>query len=145
MAVQVVIFYRKVGTYQISPNGLLHQLAQSFVLPKSILYKINAMNNKFLWERATLDRELHMASMEKVCKKKELRGLGIIDVEIWNKGAYCGLIWKALTSEKSLWASWVREYSLKNKYFWTIDEVKDCSSSIWGLLKHRKVARKLIW
>lgn len=78
------------------------------MLPKVILRKINSLNNKFLWEGAALERKLHMASIEKVCRKKEFGGLGIIDVETWNVGAYYGLIFKALTSENSLWAQWIR-------------------------------------
>lgn len=33
---------------------------------------------------------------------------------------------------------------MKRKHFWTIEEMLDCSWSLRGLLKHRKLARKLI-
>lgn len=54
----------------------------AFVLPKGILRKISALSNKLLWEGASMEGKLHMASIEKVCKHKEVGSLGIIDAEI---------------------------------------------------------------
>lgn len=91
-----------------------------------------------------MERKLHMASINKVCRKKEYGGMGIFDVESWNIGAYCRLIYKALTSINFIWASWIREYKLKQRHFWIMEAISDCSWSLRGLLRHRKVARELI-
>lgn len=70
-------------------------------------------------------------------------GLGIIDT-IWNKRAYCGVIFKLLTYHKSICVQWNKEYSLKRKKNWTIEIPADCSWAFWGVLKYRKEVGKLI-
>lgn len=87
-----------------------------------------------------MEIKLHMASISKIYRKKELSGHGVIDIELWNTGPYCGLIFNVLTEEKSLWARCTRKYTLKNKHFWTMENVTDWLWVIGGPLKYRKVA-----
>lgn len=70
--------------------------------------------------------------------------MGIIDVESWNAGAYCGLIFKVLIEPDSKWARWIREYKLKRKHFWIMEVSSDSSWTLKGLFKHRKIARQII-
>lgn len=62
----------------------------AFVLPKSILHKVNALSNKFLWESSTIEGKIHIVSIEKVCMSKALGGLGIKDIKVWKKGHIVG-------------------------------------------------------
>lgn len=82
--------------------------------------------------------------MERVTKNKMEGGLGITDVLAWNRGAYCRLIFKLLTDRESVWSSWMLEYRLKGKHFWSMSTPKNCSWIQRGILKHRKYAKHLI-
>lgn len=61
----------------------------SFVLPKTILYRVKAPCNKFLWEGLKMERKLYLTSIDKLCKSKCVGGLGITDpvVGIWDPTA----------------------------------------------------------
>lgn len=58
---------------------------------------------------------MYMASIERVCRGKKDGGLGIIDMDIWNKGAYCGFIYKLLSGQDTMWIRWIKAYCLRNK------------------------------
>lgn len=69
-----------------------------FILPKVVLYRVNVICDKFLWEGASKCGKMHMVGVDRVCRSNAHGGLGIIDIVIWNKAAYCG-IFKVLTEE----------------------------------------------
>lgn len=91
-----------------------------------------------------MERKIHMANIEKVCRKKEYGGLGIVDIERWNTEAYCGFIYKVLTLSESILARWIREYKMKHKHFCRMEVSNDCSWTLRGLFKHRRTAKHLI-
>lgn len=87
---------------------------------------------------------MHQASTAKLCRNKAMGGLDIINAEIWNRGAYCGLIYKLFSRQKSIWVNGCREYNVRGKPFWTMEIPAECSWVWRGMLKNRKYARLFI-
>lgn len=115
---------------------------RTFILPKFILHKINAISNKFPWERPKLKHKIHQASISTTCLRKEKEGVNIEDVYSRNQSAICGLIFIFLNSEILLWSEWLKTNTVKNDYLWTMKNNMD-SSWVWRNLLQLRVGTKI--
>ncbi|CAI9779492.1 unnamed protein product [Fraxinus pennsylvanica] len=73
--------------------------------------------------------------------KKE-GGLGLRNIEIWNKAAKLKYLWSICTdSASSLWVSWERSYLLKGRSIWELKCPGDCSWNWRKILALREIGR----
>nr|GEV15128.1 hypothetical protein [Tanacetum cinerariifolium] len=56
-----------------------------FLLPKTVIKEINSLLMGFLWCNGKLSRGKAKIAWKKICKPKSHGGLGLKDLEIWNK------------------------------------------------------------
>lgn len=94
----------------------------SFILPKSVIKRINSLCGVFLWKGDVESHHTARVSWEMVTKEKKHGGLGIKDLYTWNKACTLKLIWLLFFQSGSVWVAWFKTDilagSLKN--FWTV-------------------------
>ncbi|GJW58750.1 RNA-directed DNA polymerase, eukaryota, reverse transcriptase zinc-binding domain protein [Tanacetum coccineum] len=79
-----------------------------------------------------------------ICRPKSMGGLGLKEMEVWNKCMIMKHLWNIASAKNTLWVKWVSTVKLKGRSIWAINE--DASDS-WGwknILKIREEARKFM-
>nr|GEV57413.1 RNA-directed DNA polymerase, eukaryota, reverse transcriptase zinc-binding domain protein [Tanacetum cinerariifolium] len=82
---------------------------------------------------------------KKICKPKSHGGLGMKDLEIWNKALLVKHIWNIACKKDTLWVKWISTVKLNGKNFW---EVSVDTNDNWGwkfLLEIRDEISKHVW
>lgn len=78
--------------------GVQAYWAQLFVLPAKVLKTINAYCRSYIWSGCNTISKKALVSREKVCAPKSVGGLGLVNLQLWNKVAiaknYCDLAHK---------------------------------------------------
>lgn len=109
-----------------------------FILPKGVTKKIEQVMRSFLWKGDDLSKGGAKVAWDSLCPPYKEGGLGFRDVEAWNRAAMVKHIWHLCTdSDHSIWSSWVRNYLIKNRNFWTLRAPGECSWTWRKLLKLR--------
>jgi hypothetical protein len=99
--------------------------------------------NRFLWCGKEIKAKAKV-SWVNVCFPNKEGGLGIKQLEVWNRAAMMSHIWSLFTQAGSLWVAWVETIWLKGRSFWYIPIPSSCSWSRRKLLKLRELAKQLI-
>ncbi|KAL5716740.1 hypothetical protein ACHQM5_009867 [Ranunculus cassubicifolius] len=108
---------------------------QAFLLPCSILDQVQNISLHFLWAGPKMEAKMHHANKKKVVRSKQQGGLGIKDTRAWNKAAQCGLLFRVIKRDPSVWVQWVWENPLRNKFFWTMKKPSDCPGVLSSILE----------
>ncbi|KAL5861836.1 hypothetical protein ACOSQ4_003132 [Xanthoceras sorbifolium] len=135
----------------------LHQLIQSvlfsiqvywssiFILPKSVVVKVETTLRSFLWKGSDLGKEGAKVAWSSVCLSKEEGGLGIKSVECWNKSAIIKHLWAICSNLRYfVWVSSVRSTLLRERNVWEVRCPGDCSWSWRKILSLRCLVRQLM-
>lgn len=85
-----------------------------FKLPKDLCSSIQAMINRFSWSHAPSKRKIHWVWVSILCDRKEEGGLGLRDLEAFDRALLAKQVWRLIQDETSLVAQ-------KSKYFPTTD------------------------
>ena len=115
--------------------------ASVFLLPKTTIKDINKLLKDFLWNQGEATRGKAKVAWKNVCKPKSKGGLGLKNLELWNKAMLMKNLWHVACDKDSLWVKWVNTVKLKGRSVW---EITDDSSDSWGwrnLLKIREEVR----
>ena len=116
-----------------------------FILPKSVVIKVETTLRSFLWKGSDLGKGGAKVAWSSVCLPKEEGGLGIKSVECWNKAAISKHLWAVCSNlRSSVWVSWVRSTLLKGKNVWEVRCPGDCSWSWRKILGLRCLVRRLM-
>uniref|UniRef100_A0A803PB67 Reverse transcriptase n=1 Tax=Cannabis sativa TaxID=3483 RepID=A0A803PB67_CANSA len=77
--------------------------SQMMILPKKVLRSIEAIYRAFLWKGQAMFQGAGSVAWNNVCQLKASGGLGIKNIEHWNKAAICLVynLWKA--RNESIW------------------------------------------
>ncbi|KAL0730180.1 hypothetical protein Bca4012_026273 [Brassica carinata] len=126
--------------------GITTFWCSSFVLPKACITKINSMCSNFLWRGNLEDHNTARVAWSTVVKTKHQGGLGVKDLQTWNKACCLRLIWLLFFKPDSVWVSWFKEVILKGSVtnFWTTNPSPKYSWLANKLLKLRSMAYPLI-
>jgi hypothetical protein len=81
-----------------------------------IIRLIEQKLNRFLWCGKDAKAKAEVA-WSNVCFPKKEGGLGIKQLEVWNKAAMLNHIWSLFARAGSLWVAWVDSTWLKGKSF----------------------------
>ncbi|KAF5197857.1 hypothetical protein FRX31_012556, partial [Thalictrum thalictroides] len=87
---------------------------------------------------------MHHSSKEVLALSKREGGLNILDLELWNNAAYCGLVYKIAAKENTMWVKWTWAHNIKNKNFWNMKVPGECSWVWRNILYMRETAKKFI-
>ncbi|GJZ84463.1 RNA-directed DNA polymerase, eukaryota, reverse transcriptase zinc-binding domain protein [Tanacetum coccineum] len=118
--------------------------ASVFLLPKTVIKDINRILKNFLWNQGELSKGKAKVAWKNVCKPKTVGGLGIKELEVWNKCMIIKHLWNIVNNKNSLWVKWVNTVKLKGRSIWAINE--DVNDS-WGwknILKMREVKKFIV-
>ncbi|XP_074290616.1 uncharacterized protein LOC141617331 [Silene latifolia] len=105
-------------------------LASLFVLPKGIIQRVEATYRNFLWDGGTEYRRAPLVAWDKVCRTKEEGGLGLQDMEMWNKALVGRLVDWIYEGRDSVWVKWVECNHLKGRT-WSDYEPSTNFSWVW--------------
>lgn len=114
-------------------NSVLHTFhlywAYAFLIPKGVLYEVEAKCRQFLWGGTQNKRRPALVSWAEVCTENRYGGLGVKNIAIWNIAAMEKLIWDIASNKDNLWVRWISGIYLKEENFW----LHDCPvSSSWS-------------
>lgn len=87
---------------------------QTTYLPVSATRETDKMKRNFLWGSTEEKRKVHLLNWDKVCKPKNMGGLGLREARDMNIALLSKLVWKVETGDSGPWAK-----LLKEKYFGT--------------------------
>ncbi|XP_048140783.1 uncharacterized protein LOC125316483 [Rhodamnia argentea] len=117
--------------------------ASVFILPKSVLLRIEQILRQFLRKGPDLGTGGVKVSWDKACLPKEEGGLGIRRLSDCNKAAMLKHIWILFTDKESIWCKWIHSNFLKYKSFWVATRPTLCSWSWKKILDLRKDSEHL--
>ena len=95
---------------QAGKEVLLKVVAQSiptiamscFLLPKGCCSELNKMMSNFLWGQRGSKHKMHWMGWKKMCKEKNLCGIGFRDLHLFNLALLAKQGWKLLTGQSCL-------------------------------------------
>lgn len=129
--------------------GITNFWCSSFVLPKACTKRINSLCGVFLWKGNIEDRHTARASQEVVTKPKLERGMGVRNLEIWNKACMLKLIWLLFFEAGFIWVAWFTEtvlngdlnsfqtVKLSTRNSWLVNKLLKLRSEIYDWIKLR--------
>jgi len=84
-----------------------------YLLPKTILKKIDVIRKRFFWQGGNVKRKYHLVKWLRICQLKKKGGLCVKDLWKMNISLMCKWWWKLERSE-GLWQEIVRKKYVKN-------------------------------
>ena len=116
-----------------------------FILPKKIINKVDQLLRSFLWSGPELKFKGAKVSWDSITCLKSEGGLGIKEMDVWNKACMARLIWNICqVSSSSLWVDWVKTHLIRGHSFWDIPIPRCCSWTWRKVLQLRGEVRPLI-
>jgi hypothetical protein len=117
-----------------------------YLLPKTILNKLDKLRRVFFWQGGGTKQKYHLIKWPRICKSKRKGGLVVKDIKKMNISLLCKWWWK-LDTEDGLWQQIIRFKYLKNNSICSVKH-KQNDSVIWAnLLKVKDVylhGRKMV-
>uniref|UniRef100_A0A803P5L3 Reverse transcriptase domain-containing protein n=1 Tax=Cannabis sativa TaxID=3483 RepID=A0A803P5L3_CANSA len=92
--------------------------SQMMILPKKVLRIIESICRDFLWKGNAMYQGAGSVAWNNICQPKAAGGLGIKNLEVWNKAAICKYIWAVANKQESLWLRWIQSVYIKNQDWW---------------------------
>jgi len=106
---------------------------QCYRLPSRITDHLDRINREFFWRTSSTAKGLPLVAWDKVCRPKQLGGLGIRKAAAVNTAFMAKLVWKFLTQPENLWVQQVRaKYGAPDHFFKS--RPKRADSWVWKCL-----------
>lgn len=83
-------------------SAIPSHLMQTAAIPKGGCDKMDRCQRQFLWGSTNEKRKMHKVNWKKVCKPKNLGGLGIRKMYNVNKALLAKASWKVVSNDDSL-------------------------------------------
>ncbi|XP_074267063.1 uncharacterized protein LOC141590365 [Silene latifolia] len=87
--------------------------ARIFILPKTVLNKIEAACRSFLWHDSDNSESPALVSWKQVCKDQKYGGLGFKNPHRWNVASLAKYVWWIDQKADHLWVRWVHAIYIK--------------------------------
>ncbi|XP_039004056.1 uncharacterized protein LOC120131001 [Hibiscus syriacus] len=117
---------------------------QQFILLQKVINCLEQLCSRFIWKGSDKAAKGARISWNRLCCPKFEGGLGLKDLNSWNKACMIQLIRKLLARNRSLWVAWIHCYVIKNRELSDINVSSSFSWSIRKLLKLRTQALPII-
>lgn len=108
-------------------NSIQAYWSSIFILPKKLIKKIEGLMATFLWLVEAKTKYQAKVSWIDACSEVKESGLGLLNVEFWNKILVAKQIWNICQKKNSLWIKCVYSIMLKGRNFWAMQIPGDCS------------------
>uniref|UniRef100_A0A2N9FRW2 RNase H type-1 domain-containing protein n=1 Tax=Fagus sylvatica TaxID=28930 RepID=A0A2N9FRW2_FAGSY len=116
---------------------------QNVALPIRVCSNLDKLNRDFLWGSTDERKKMHMVSWDKVCRPKELGGLGLYSTKARNLTLLAKLNWRVMEDPDSLWAKTLIAKYCPNGIMDERLGTRRSGSSNWkGLKKGHEVFKK---
>jgi len=109
-------------------QGIMNFWMGIFLLPQSVLDRINASCCNFLWDKADIDKHKSLVAWSVVCSLKKEGGLGLFNLNI---ALLSRILWDFHYKKDFLWVRWVHHYYFRGSDVWNYNS----SSSDLVLIK----------
>ncbi|XP_074266860.1 uncharacterized protein LOC141590150 [Silene latifolia] len=96
-------------------NTLYSYWASIFLLPKSIIKRIEGICRNYLWDGNAENHRVPLIAWDKVTLPKEEGGLGIKKAQVWNYATVAKLVDWIYGKADRLWIRWVNQVYLKGR------------------------------
>ncbi|KAI5404073.1 hypothetical protein KIW84_051277 [Lathyrus oleraceus] len=80
----------------------------SIKAPPKVLKEIRSILSKFLWQGIEDKRPIHLVRWEQVCKSKDYGGVGIINLEVYNKALLMKWKWRIVNDSGAIWRGLIK-------------------------------------
>ncbi|XP_074300539.1 uncharacterized protein LOC141631816 [Silene latifolia] len=104
-----------------------------FILPKTVLDKIDAMCRKFLWHGTDCKGSPALVAWRNICRTKKKGGLGLKNLHQWNIASLRKYVWWIEQKSDNLWVKWIHAIYMKNQD-WQYYEPSSGASWAWRRL-----------
>ena len=115
---------------------------QSFLLPKSILFKLDKTYRNFFWNKDIANKSPNLIGWDRICQPKEEGGLGFRKASVNNQALQMKLLWRVIKNDANLWVQLVRKRYIKDKNLFTIKVSKSASWQWRNLLSLHDIFKK---
>ncbi|KAL9840234.1 putative RNA-directed DNA polymerase [Arabidopsis thaliana] len=116
----------------------------AYRLPAGCIREIEKLCSAFLWSGPVLNPKKAKIAWSSICQPKKEGGLGIKSLAEANKVSCLKLIWRLLSTQPSLWVTWIRTFIIRKGTFWSANERSSLGSWMWKkLLKYRELAKSM--
>ena len=88
------------------------------LLPKKMLKKIAKICRSFLWKGKEESSSPRAVAWKQLCKARATAGLGVQNVELWNKDAVFKHFWAVTKKKNNLWVRWIHHMYVKEGELW---------------------------
>jgi hypothetical protein len=124
-------------------SAILAYYMQNVALPIRIYSSLDKLNRDFLWRSTDERKKIHMVSWNKVCRPRDLGGLGLYSAKARNLALLAKLNWRVMEEPDSLWAKTLIAKYCPNGIMDERLRTRRSGSSNWkGLRKGHAVFRK---
>ncbi|XP_074301272.1 uncharacterized protein LOC141632644 [Silene latifolia] len=106
--------------------------ARIFILPKTVLKKIDSICREYLWHGHQDSSSPALVAWDRVCRPKRQRGSGLHNLMIWNMAAVAKYVWWIATKADHLWVKWVHAIYIKDRNW---KDYEPTSNSSWAWRK----------
>ena len=73
-----------------------------FKLPKGLIKELEVLISKFWWGHNRDSRKVHWVKWERLCKAKEVGGMGFKEIEKFNETLLAKQVWRMINNSDSL-------------------------------------------
>lgn len=94
--------------------GVFNFWASIFILPQEITKNITRMCTYYIWGTSDSKRRPALVAWQYMCIPKKNRGLGLENLQTWNKACIAKLVWAVKRKKDLLLVRWIHGRYLKN-------------------------------
>lgn len=102
------------------------------------------MCNAFLWKGTLEGKYVARVAWEKVSTPKEIGGLGLRNLMLWNRTCTIKLLWLLLFRPESVWTAWMQDNVIKDESFWMLKPRQNHTWIFKKILEERQTVIKWI-
>lgn len=112
--------------------GIQAYWAQIFLIPAKILKMLDATCRSYIWTgNASITKKAYVA-WDKMCIPKSAGGLGLMNLQLWNRAAILKLGWDLANKKDTLWIKWIHSMYIKQQQ---IHNIKIPNQASWMVRK----------
>lgn len=118
-------------------SSMMVYWSMTFILPIKLINMIRNAMLRFFWTGSIHSRKIIPCSFGLMELPKNKGGLGILNLQTWNRAAISSLLNALLSDADTLWVQWTKTHNLGSKKFWTMTVPQNSSWTWRSLLMSR--------
>ncbi|KAJ9536687.1 hypothetical protein OSB04_un000160 [Centaurea solstitialis] len=115
-----------------------------FVFPSSVIHELESTMRAFLWAQGEAVQGKCRIAWNVVCRSKECGGLGVRNLNTWNRALIAKNIWDILIVRPTLWVAWLRSLNVHSLNLWVVRKSNAWSWVLRRMMDLRDVIRPFI-